>query len=146
MSRKLCLPGNKILKTVCASVTAFDDSLLQLVQDMREIMQLNRGCGLAAPQIGEAVRVIVVQKQNKKGTWAVINPIITDRSPYTNIAKEGCLSYPGIFKEIERPNAVSVKGFDVEGRPVYINAKGFEARILCHEIDHLEGRCLLGVK
>lgn len=144
MYRRLVLSNSKILKTECTPITTFDDSLLQLVQDMREVMQLNGGVGLAAPQIGELVRVIVVQKQNRKGTWAVINPVITDRSPYTNIGKEGCLSYPGVFKEIARPNAVSVKGFDVEGKQVYINAKGLEARIFCHEIDHLNGECKVG--
>lgn len=144
MSRKLILAGNKILRTVCSPVTVFDDSLLQLVNDMRTVMLDNRGVGLAAPQVGEAVRVIVVQKQAKKGTWAVINPEIVSKSGYTNAGKEGCLSYPGKIVEIERPNSVSIKGQNVQGNPLSIEAKGMEARIFCHEINHLNGECKVG--
>jgi peptide deformylase len=143
---KLRLKGDSVLKAKCGPVTEFNtDKLYQLIRDMQVIMLDNGGVGLAAPQVGEATRVIIVKKQAKKGIWAVINPEITDRSPHTNTMKEGCLSYPGMFKEVERPNAVGVKGQDIQGNKLYIAAKGMEARIFCHEIDHLEGKCIVGL-
>jgi peptide deformylase len=135
--------GDPILKTVCKEVAEFDDSLYELVKDMRQIMQTNKGCGLAAPQAGETLRVIVVQKQKGKGTYAVCNPVIVRKSEYTNKLEEGCLSYPGIKKMIERPNFVVVNGNDLQGREITITAAGFEARIFCHECDHLDGIDLL---
>lgn len=143
---KLRFKGDPVLKAKCEPVTEFNtDKLYQLIQDMRTIMLENNGVGLAAPQAGEAIRVIIVKKQMKKGIWVVVNPEITDRSPFTNTLKEGCLSYPGTFKEIERPNSIGVKGQDIQGNKLYITAKGMEARIFCHEIDHLEGRCAVGL-
>ncbi len=143
---KLRYRGDKVLKAICEGVTEFNtDKLYHLVQDMRIIMLENNGVGLAAPQAGEAIRVIIVKKQARKGIWVVINPEITDRSPRTNISNEGCLSYLGTFKEVERPNCVSVKGQDIQGNKIYITAKGIEARIFCHEIDHLEGKCIVGL-
>jgi peptide deformylase len=143
---KLRFKGDPILKKACRQITEFGtDELYQLIHDMQKIMLENNGAGLAAPQAGEAVRVIVVKKQGKKGTWVVVNPEITDKSPNKIAGKEGCLSYPGAVKEIDRPSSVGVKGQDINGNKVYITAKGMEARIFCHEIDHLEGKCIVGL-
>ena len=141
--RDLCKFKDPILKQKCSPVTTFDDSLYQLIKDMRDTMQYNRGCGLAAPQIGSIEQVIIVQRQKCKGVYAIINPEITEQSFYTNTAPEACLSYPGISKMISRPLSVTVKGKNIQGEDISIHAAGFEARILCHEIDHLEGSCKL---
>jgi peptide deformylase len=142
--RTLRTAGDPILKIKCIDVTSFDDNLYQLVKDMRRIMQENHGVGLAAPQIGEALRVIVVQRQRTKGTYAVVNPVITKSSCSTSVLAEGCLSYPGISKEISRPNTVFIIGKDINGRVISIRADGLEARIFSHEIDHLDGKCKVG--
>jgi len=143
--RKTLIPSNDpILKTVCKLVTEFDDNLWQLINDMRDTMQFYRGCGLAAPQIGKAVAVIIVQKQKTKGVYAVVNPEIVEQSEYTTIGPEGCLSYPGVSKLVERPNSITVKGKNSQGGDISIHATGFEARIFFHEIDHVNGCCLLG--
>lgn len=139
--RKLCTFKDPILKQKCSPIVEFDDNLRQLVIDMADTMQYNRGCGLAAPQIGQANQIVIVQKQRQKGLHIVVNPRITEKSEYTNYEQEGCLSYPEVFKRIERPNSVTVKGKNVQGKDISIHATGMEARIFCHECDHLNGCC-----
>ncbi len=130
-----------ILKQKCQPVTIFDEKLRLLTMDMRDTMLHGNGIGLAAPQIGEPIAVIVVKKQSQKGTYIVVNPEIVKQSIYTNLATEGCLSYPGMAAKIRRPNSVTVKGQTVQGGNVQLTAVGLEARIFCHEIDHLHGDC-----
>jgi peptide deformylase len=138
--------GDPILKTICEPITEFStDELYEIVKDMRQIMQLNKGVGLAGPQIGEAKRIIIVQKQRNKGIWVVVNPVIVHKSEYTNKGVEGCLSYPGIQKEALRPNGVRVSGKTLDGKDFLIDAIGLEARIFFHEMDHLEGKCIVGM-
>jgi peptide deformylase len=148
MLRKLYTGKAPVLKTVCKPVTEFNTELKKLVADMTDTMKAFHGVGLAAPQIGEAKRVIVVSRQGKHaydGTVLVyVNPVISWQSDDIRTGTEGCLSYPSIWKEIERPHNIIVKGFDVNGKPMEHGYCGLDARVFCHEIDHLNGECKVG--
>jgi peptide deformylase len=146
--RKLYMDRAPILKTVCKPVTEFDAGLKNLVKDMADTMVAFNGVGLAAPQIGETKRVVVVRQQTgdafKRGILVFVNPVISWQSEDIVTGTEGCLSYPGVWKEIPRPNNIIVNGFDINGKPIRHGYYGFEARIFCHEIDHLNGECKVG--
>ena len=116
------------------------ENIRKLIADMFDTMYAEEGVGLAAPQIGEGVRVIVVDA-NEEGTepFALVNPAIIATGDETDKAEEGCLSIPGLREVVERPTTVVVEGLDREGNPVRMDADGFVARILQHEVDHLDG-------
>ncbi|MEO5511386.1 MAG: peptide deformylase [Longimicrobiales bacterium] len=116
------------------------DDLRKLIADMFDTMYAEEGIGLAAPQIGESVRVIVVDP-HEEGVepFALVNPRITEFSDETDRAEEGCLSVPGLREVVERPMQVVVEGIDPAGRPTRIEAGGLVARILQHEVDHIDG-------
>jgi peptide deformylase len=130
------------------AVEAVDDSIAQLVADMFETMYAAEGVGLAAPQVGVAKRIIVVDcgpRPEDEGTplppkepLAVVNPVITARDGKLRW-EEGCLSVPGYNDEVDRAAKVTVEGLDEKGAPVKIEAEGLLAVCLQHEIDHLEG-------
>ena len=123
----------------------FGEELRTLVKDMFETMYLADGIGLAAPQIGLSLRVLVVDvaEDADEGTeglrGAFVNPEIASMSKETGRLAEGCLSIPGLEGVVERPLSVVVKGLDPEGRPLTVEAVGLPARALQHEIDHLNG-------
>ncbi len=108
----------------------------RLILDMKETVKAKQGVGLAGPQVGEDLRVIVV---NLKECFGLINPEIVKVSKKTSVLEEGCLSIPGFFSPIERPEKVTVKALDEKGKKVKIKAKGLLARVLQHEVDHLNG-------
>ncbi len=117
----------------------------QFIDDMVETMHANNGVGLAAPQVGELVRIIVVElpaDEEVEGSgkcYAVVNPEIIKMSRETVAANEGCLSVPGYVGEVERAEAVVVRGLDRRGKPVRIRAYDWLARVFQHEIDHCDG-------
>jgi peptide deformylase len=112
--------------------------LLKLAKDMIHTMYEAKGVGLAAPQVGISERVIVVAAPNEEPV-VVINPEIIKRSISAGPSEEGCLSVPGTWGTVRRANSVTVKGFTPEGKPFRKSAKGFEATIFQHEIDHVNG-------
>jgi peptide deformylase len=120
--------------------------LEELVIHMRRMMVQERGVGLSANQIGLSVRAFVCQLPTRDGAgyqgkfYAVFNPRITKISEKKNCDQEGCLSIPGLYGDVDRYTAVIVEGFTKHNRPILINAKGFLARIMQHEIDHLNGK------
>jgi peptide deformylase len=118
--------------------------LNNIVTDMINAMHNNGGCGLAAPQIGICKQIIIVENPETKNLITVINPVINvlDATPQT--MPEGCLSYPNKQRIIDRPSMIEVVGFNIDGTQFKYIAKDFEARIFCHEVDHLKGKCLLG--
>jgi peptide deformylase len=109
----------------------------ELILDMLETMEKNNGVGLAAPQVGKSLRLCVINFDGK--TYILINPKFKSKSWKKVVAEEGCLSFPGVFIPVKRHNKVSVKALDRNGKEVLIKADGMLARILQHEIDHLEG-------
>jgi peptide deformylase len=133
--------GDPVLKTRAALVESFDESLVRLTQDMLGTMRDNEGVGLAATQVGRLKRVLVAAVEDDE--CVIVNPVLTDRSETTETATEGCLSLPGIQVDVERPTAVTVSGQDVSGRPLQIEASDLLARVLQHEVDHLDGVLIL---
>ncbi len=146
MQRKLVLYPEKILRQKAHEVRDFDDDLKTLANDMRQIMKTNAGMGLAANQVGDLRRVIIVELPEDKELkepgipfTVLVNPKITNFNDHVDVVAEGCLSVPAVEIEIERPTQVTVKAQNLNGEPITIRAKGIFARILQHEIDHLNG-------
>jgi peptide deformylase len=135
--RKIITLENPVLRQKGKRVKHFDASLKRLVEDLFETMHAANGVGLAAPQIAQSLRVFVAEYEGRKE--ALINPEIIKMSG-EQIGPEGCLSIPGYLGEnIKRAMLVLIKGRDVNGKEVRIRAEGYFARILQHEIDHLDG-------
>ena len=143
MIRPIVFLGDPVLRTPTAPVEAFDDELRALVSDMFETMYHAEGVGLAAPQIGLSLRVLVVDTRDdddpERGRLALVNPEIVAVSRETEKASEGCLSIPGLEEYVERPAVVEVRGLDPEGREVVIEADDLLGRGLQLEFDHLDG-------
>jgi peptide deformylase len=130
-----------VLRVKCPPVARFDDELRRLADDMIETMYAAPGVGLAAPQVGVETRLAVVDVsvgEEKSGLHVLVNPEIVDRRGEA-IETEGCLSIPGLSDKVERPDAIDVRARALDGTPIELAAKGWLARALCHEIDHLDG-------
>lgn len=130
--------GNDILREKCTEVTAFDEELWELLDDMAETMYDAGGVGLAAPQVGVLKRVVVIDADDKHGLLELVNPVISAIKGKQREA-EGCLSYPGKSGFVTRPAKVRVKAFDRYGKKHLYFGSGLLARAFCHEIDHLNG-------
>jgi len=135
-----------VLRRKAHKVTAFDDELKTLIQDMIETMRDEPGVGLAAPQVGVSKRVIVVEypendeiEESPIRLYSIANPEIVTFSETTLFGIEGCLSVPIYLGEVERAEKIVVQGFNQNGKKVRVNANGWLARIFQHEIDHLNG-------
>jgi len=129
------------LHQVAKPVAVVDDRIRQLVADMAETMYSAPGIGLAATQIDVHERVIVVDVSEERDDLRVfINPQILDSSSDSKVFEEGCLSVPGFYAEVERPDRVRVKALDEHGREFTIDAEGLLSVCIQHEIDHLNGR------
>lgn len=129
------------LEKVCTPITNFNSELRQLANDMLETMYSAPGIGLAAPQVGVNTRLIVVDitAGHEEGhQFVLVNPEVTEFSGKQK-EEEGCLSIPGLTATVERPSWVRVRAQDLEGNEFEIEADELLARVLCHEIDHLEG-------
>jgi peptide deformylase len=133
--------GDPVLKTRAAPVDSFDESLVRLTQDMLVTMRDNEGVGLAANQVGRLKRVFVAAIEDDE--YVIVNPVLSDWSETTESAQEGCLSIPGILVDVERPTGVTVSGQDLSGEPLQIEASDLLARVLQHEVDHLDGVLIL---
>ncbi len=129
---------NKLLRTRAKKISRFDAHLQKLVDDMFETMRAAPGVGLAGPQIGETIRVLVAEYEDER--LALVNPEIIKRSDEILYGTEGCLSIPGVVgDDVPRASAVTVKARDPHGKEIRIKADDWFARILQHEIDHLDG-------
>jgi peptide deformylase len=128
--------GDPVLKQVAREVDQFDASLARLVDDMVETMYDSEGAGLAAPQVGVQKRLFVYDVGD--GPEAVVNPVIVETDGEWHYA-EGCLSIPGLRLGIVRPDRVHLRGLDLDGREVDIEADEFLGRVFQHEVDHLDG-------
>ncbi|MBQ1889575.1 peptide deformylase [Selenomonas caprae] len=136
--------GDPVLKEVCAPVEKIDKQLKKLMDDMAETMYQNDGVGLAAPQIGKSIRLVVIDCQDDHGLIELINPVITFREG-TALDTEGCLSVPNIFGEVERSAKVKVEFLNRRGKKQHLTATGLLARCIQHELDHLEGQLFIDV-
>jgi peptide deformylase len=138
--RELRYMGDPVLREKAAPVQELTAEIRQLIEDMFDTMYAEEGVGLAAPQVGVPLRVIVVDPREPDILpFALLNPEVVDASEETDRAEEGCLSIPGLREVVERPLAVSVTGINRDGERVVIEAAGLLARILQHEVDHVDG-------
>lgn len=138
--REIREKGDEILYKKCKAVVKFDEKLHILLDDMYETMQSRDGVGLAAPQVGILKRAVVIDVGD--GKIELINPEIVEESG-EQTGSEGCLSVPGVFGEVARPNVVTVKAQDRNGKWFKITGKELLARAFCHEIEHLDGKLFL---
>ena len=135
--RNVVTIGNEILRKKSKPVVDFDQSLWDLLDDMKQTMIETRGVGIAAVQVGVLRRAIVIATQPKQ-YLEIINPqIIKTRGKTVDV--EGCLSVPNFYCDVERPKYVKIIAQDRNGQPFEFEAKDYLARCVCHELDHLEG-------
>jgi peptide deformylase len=135
--------GDPVLKARAVPIERFDDELGAEVVRMAAIMRDGLGVGLAATQLGVMHRVLVYQLGGDAPLAALVNPEIEWRSDDEEILEEGCLSLPGVHVDVERPIHVRVRARDQHGDEVRIEASGLEARVIQHEVDHLDGKLIL---
>lgn len=128
--------GDDVLRKISKEVDEINERILMLIKDMAETMYDSNGVGLAAPQVGVLKRIIVVDTGD--GLIELINPKILSTSG-EQVELEGCLSVPGVWGEVKRPEKVVVEGLNMKGENVHIEGEGLLAIALCHEIDHLDG-------
>ncbi len=134
--RNIVQVGDDVLRKKCFEVTAFDEKLHCMLDDMKDTLKKADGVGLAAPQIGILRRVFIISLE--EGYFEFVNPIIMSTSG-KQFGREGCLSVRGKWGDVERPNRVVVKAQDRYGKYFTITAKELFARAVCHENDHLNG-------
>jgi peptide deformylase len=143
MPRPITLYGEPVLHAPCAPVTAFDDELASLIDDMFASMYAANGVGLAANQIGVSLRIFVYDCSTDETQLVghVVNPELTvpKGRGHLDVDSEGCLSVPGPYADLGRADEATVTGFDRHGQPVTVAGKGLLARCLQHEVDHLDG-------
>lgn len=134
--------GDPVLKQVCKPVDRISKKIKTLIDNMAETMYKNEGVGIAAPQVGVPLRVIVVDVGEHR--YDIINPVIVETEG-SIIDSEGCLSFPGVYGEVERAEKVKVEYTNRFGKQKYIEADGLLARCLQHEIDHLNGQLFIEI-
>ncbi|MBY0598371.1 peptide deformylase [Bacillus bingmayongensis] len=129
---------DEVLETPCERVINFDKKLVNLLKDMHETMLVADGVGLAAPQVGVSLQVAVVDIGDDTGKIELINPVILEKRG-EQVGPEGCLSFPGLYGEVERAEYIKVRAQNRRGKIFLLEADGFLARAIQHEIDHLHG-------
>ena len=141
-TKKILTEPNKLLRQVSKTVEKVEDEDRKLMDDMLETMYAANGIGLAAIQIGVPKRIIVMdisKKENEKNPMFFVNPVLINKSESNSTYEEGCLSVPGQFAEIIRPEECHVKYLNYYGEVKELNAEGMLATCIQHEMDHLEG-------
>ena len=129
-----------VLKKKSEEVTNFDEELAEFVKTLFSSMKVHDGVGLAAPQVGVLKKIAVVEYEGK--SYVLINPKVIDQKGIQE-GEEGCLSFPGIYAHVTRPQWVKVESRDVEGNTVTFEGEGYTARAFLHEMDHLEGKLFI---
>jgi len=130
-------PGWEVLLRVADEVKVVDSEIRALVKEMADIMYTAHGVGLAAPQVARSIRLLVYDAG--AGLKVLINPVLSKEKGEQYEPEEGCLSIPGLRGVVRRPNQVYVQALDLNGHRLAFKARDFEARIICHEVDHLNG-------
>jgi peptide deformylase len=135
--------GDPVLRTKARPVERFDDELRDEIRRMGVLMNDSIGIGLAAPQVGVSHRLLVYRVEPDSPVQALVNPEIEWSSRDQETMEEGCLSLPGVHVDVERPLHVRVTAQDAGGEAVTVEASGLEARVIQHEVDHLDGVLIL---
>jgi peptide deformylase len=131
--------GDPVLRMRANEVESFDDDLLRLVERMTGLMQDARGVGLAGTQVGTLQRVFVFQATEEDEPQAVVNPVLVKASDVKVVETEGCLSLQGVTVPVERPTRVTLEGKDESGADLRLELEEHAARVVQHELDHLDG-------
>jgi peptide deformylase len=140
MKLEVRILGDPVLRDKAVPVAEISETTRQLIRNMFETMYAEEGVGLAAPQVGVSERIIVIDPQEDElPAFALINPEILELSKETEKGEEGCLSIPGLRDIVERPSRVLVRGLTPEGMERQLDLQGLSARIIQHEVDHLDG-------
>jgi peptide deformylase len=135
--------GDPVLRSPARPVEVFDDELRAEVARMGALMRDALGIGLAATQLGALRRVLVYRVEHDSPVNALVNPVVEWTGSEEEWMQEGCLSLPGVHVDVERPIHVRVRAQDADGEPILVEASGLEARVIQHEIDHLDGVLIL---
>ena len=140
--REIRVTGDPVLRTVCEPITTIDDRVRTLIEDLLETVDYEGRAGLAANQIGIGLRAFSWNIDDEVGY--IINPEIVERSEeLQELGDEGCLSVPGLWYPCERPQYTKAVGTDLDGNEVVIEGEGIWARLINHEVDHLDGKLYL---
>jgi peptide deformylase len=135
--------GDPVLRTPADPITTFDDALRAEAERMIQLMDEGRGAGLAANQVGRLHRMFVMQSGEDDPPEVICNPVIAWRSDEEDVAPEGCLSIGEVTVEVPRAVAIRVEAQDIDGQPFTAEYEGFTARVVQHEMDHLDGVLML---
>ena len=135
--------GDPVLKEICKPVEKIDKRLRNFLDDMAETMYASEGVGIAAPQVGVAIRACVVDV-DKKNRYDMINPVITYREGVA-VGEEGCLSCPDLFGDVERAEKIRVEYISRFNKKKTLEAEGLLARCIQHELDHLDGKLFIDI-
>lgn len=135
--RNIVTEGDEILRKKCREVSEVTDRIKETMSDMLETMRNHMGVGIAGPQVGVMRRMFVAEPEPGR-VYYMINPVITEKGG-SQIADEGCLSVPGMIGEVERPDYIKIEALDLEGNKQVYEFRDFDARVMCHEYDHLDG-------
>jgi len=130
--------GNEILRQKAEKIAEINDDIKNLAQSMLEILKRDNGIGVAGPQVGVGKRIFVTCIQNDIER-VYINPSILETSLETSKFEEGCLSVPGVYSNVVRPSAIKIQAWNEKGRPFTMETSGLLARVILHELDHLDG-------
>lgn len=135
--RNIVTEGDEILRKRCREVAEVNDRIRTTMEDMLETMRGQYGVGIAAPQVGVMRRMFIAEPEPGR-VYYMINPVILEQSG-SQIDDEGCLSIPGLIGKVERPAHIRLEALDLDGKKQTYEFRDFDARVMCHEYDHLEG-------
>ena len=135
--RKIVTEGDDILRKHGREVSEVTDRIRETMQDMLETMRSEQGVGIAAPQVGIMRRMFVAEPEPER-VYFMINPVILEQSG-SQSGDEGCLSVPGLIGSVERPSHIKIEALDLDGNKQVYEFDDFDARVMCHEYDHLDG-------
>lgn len=135
--RNIVTEGDEILRKHCREVTEVNERIKTTMEDMLETMRAEMGVGIAAPQVGIMRRMFIAEPEPGR-VYYMINPEILEQSG-SQTGDEGCLSVPGMIGTVERPDYIKISALDINGAEQVYEFSGFDARVMCHEYDHLDG-------
>ena len=135
--RNIVTEGDEILRKKCRVITEVTDRIRMTMEDMLETMHSENGVGIAAPQVGVMRRMFIAEPEPGR-VYYMINPEILEIEG-TQYGAEGCLSVPGLVGDVERPERIKIKALDLDGNEQIYDFEGFDAVVMCHENDHLDG-------
>ena len=136
-NRNVVKEGDPILRKKCREITEVNDHIRMTMEDMLETMRAEMGVGIAGPQVGVMRRMFVAEPEPDR-VYFMINPEITEREG-TQTGEEACLSVPGLCGTVERPEKIKITALDLDGNRQEYEFEGFDAVVMCHEYDHLDG-------